>query len=77
MSWSVRISLDTEKNFENLHIFEVNKPDFIEFKEKLLETSGYISLDVYLVLNRICVTASWLSCLGNDLTKIFFFNIPR
>ena len=53
MSGSVWISLAMLKNFENLPIFGASKTDFAEFKEKLLETSGYISLGVYLALNQI------------------------
>ena len=73
MSRSVWISLATYKNFENLPIFGVSKTDFAEFKEKLLETSGYISLDVYLVLNQIYMcNCKLVVVLGNDFTKIFF-----
>ena len=37
----------------NLPIFGVSKTNFAEFKEKLRETSGDMSLNVYLVLNQI------------------------
>ena len=76
MSWSVWISFDMEKNFENLPIFEVSKKDFIEFKEKHLETSGNISLDVYLMLNRIYMCNCKLVVVFRKwFEKDIFFNI--